>query len=143
LNPGETVAERMCRLLAPPDALLLDVPRRRAGIAAAIAEVRAQPSGRGVVLRGGRRSVRRVARAAGVSVTRDFIALPWTGSRAFLIEDDAASMSLLCSDILSVPPGVVLLAAPVDAALRVARRAARLGWARRVLSSRVLVGWRR
>ena len=86
----------------------VDAAARRA----AAASVRALPAGRGVVLRGSSASVHEVARAARVRIVRELIALPSATTPAYLVDDDAAPLTLLCTELLSVPPGLVRLAGP-------------------------------
>jgi len=142
LSASASARDRLGPLLAPADAVCLEVPRGRVERRAAAARLRALEPGSHIVLRGRRGAVQRVVRAARLDVVRDLIALPSARSPAFLIEDAAAPMSLLCGDILGVPPGVTALVAPTDALLRVARRAARWRWFRRLLVWRVVVARR-
>lgn len=83
-----------------------------------------------------------VARAARVRIVRELIALPSTTAPAYLVEDDAVPLALLCAAFLSVPPGLVRLAGPADALLRVGGLAARFSLARGLLRSRIAIGWR-
>jgi hypothetical protein len=141
LNTGGAWATRY-RVLAAPDAVVVDVLRGRRARRAAVAAVRALPAGRGVVLRGSRSSVNEVARAARVRIARELIALPSAAAPAYLVEDDAAPLALLCAEFLSVPPGLVRLAGPAGVLLRVGALAARSRLARHLLRSRIAVGWR-
>jgi hypothetical protein len=86
--------------------------------------------------------VNEVARAARVRITRELIALPSAAAPAYLVEDDAAPLALLCAEFLSVPPGLVRLAGPAGGLLRVGALAARSRLARHLLRSRIAVGWR-
>jgi len=130
------------RLLAAPDAVVMDVPRgRRARRAAAVA-LRSLPLGRGVVLRGSSFSVKALARDARVRIARELIALPSAASPAYLVDDDAGSLALLCRELLSVPPGLVRLAGPAGALLRIGGLAGRSNLARQLLRSRIAIGWR-
>ncbi|MFZ2035147.1 MAG: hypothetical protein WAW53_15455 [Candidatus Dormiibacterota bacterium] len=130
------------QVLAAPDAAVVDIPRGRRGRRVAAASVRAFPAGRGVVLRGSSASVHEVARAARVRIVRELIALPSATTPAYLVDDDAAPLTLLCTELLSVPPGLVRLAGPAGMLLRVGAVAARSRLARRLLHSRIAVGWR-
>jgi hypothetical protein len=130
------------RLLAASDALVVDIPRSRRARRAAAANVRALPVGRSVILRGSSSSVNAVARAAGVSVARELIALPSASSPAYLVEDHAVPLAVMFNELLSVPPGLVRLAGPAGGLLRVGGLAARFKWSRRLLRSRIAVGWR-
>lgn len=130
------------QVLAAPDAVVVDVPRGRRARRAAAGALRALPAGRGVVLRGSSSSVHEVARVARVRIVRELIALPSATTPAYLVDDDAAPLALLCAEFLSVPPGLVRLAGPAGALLRVGAIAARSRLARHLLHSRIAVGWR-
>jgi hypothetical protein len=136
-------ADGCSRVLAGPGTLVVDVPRGRRRRHVLATRIRELPSGQDVVLRGGGRAVRWVARAADLHVARDFVALPSAARPAFLIEDDGASLPALAGTLLSVPPGVSVLALPADLLLRAGRVALRARWARSLLPFRVLVGRRR
>lgn len=128
------------RALAAPDASVFDVPRARRHRRATALAVRRLPAGSDVVLRGRSSSVKAVARAAHVRVTRELIALPSLRTAMYLVDDHAAPVSFLCNDILSVPPGVVTLVGPANALLRAVAFATRWRLARALLRSRVLIG---
>jgi hypothetical protein len=130
------------RVMAAPDALVVDVPRGRGARHATAVAVRALPPGRGVVLRGSSSAVHAVARAARVRIDRELIALPSATSPAYLVEDDALPLALLCTAFLSVPPGLVRLAGPAGGLLRVGAVAGRSRLVRLVFRSRIAVGRR-
>jgi hypothetical protein len=141
LNPAVAWAQRH-RILAAPDAVVVDVPWNRRGQRAAAAALRVLPPGRGVILRGSSSSVNAVARAAHVRVARELIALPSASAPAYLVEDDAAPLAQMLTEFLSVPPGLVWLAAPAGGLLRAGGLAAQFKLCRRLLRSRIAVGWR-
>jgi len=141
LNTAAEWATRY-QVLSAPDATVVDVRRGRSARRAAIAAARAVPAGRGIVLRGSTSSVKAVARAARIRIVRELIALPSTTAPAYLVEDDAVPLALLCAEFLSVPPGLVRLAGPADVLLRVGGFAARSRLARGLLRSRIAIGWR-
>jgi hypothetical protein len=130
------------RLVTPPDAVVVDIGAGRSGQRAAAATVAGLHPGCNVVLRGSRGAVRRVARDAGVDITRELIPLPTRAAPAYLVEDDRASLAVLCTDLLSVPPGLVRLAGPADALLRLAARVAPLRPVRLLLRWRIAIGRR-
>jgi len=86
--------------------------------------------------------VNAVARAARVRIVRELIALPSATAPAYLVEDDAVPLALLCAEFLSVPPGLVRLAGPAGALLRVGGLMARSALARGLLRSRIAIGLR-
>jgi hypothetical protein len=122
--------------------MLFDVPRSRRRRRALVRTLRGLPPGQCVVLRGRGSSVRGVAHEAHVRVGREMIALPSASRPAYLVEDDPAAVSLLCRQVLSVPPGLTRLAGPADGMLRLGGIVFRLRPARRMLRSRIAVGWR-
>lgn len=130
------------QVLAAPDALVVDVPRSRSARRKTAMTVRALPPGRGVVLRGSSSAIRALAGAAGVRIARELIALPSATSPAYLVEDDALPLALLCTAFLSVPPGLVRLAGPAGGLLRVGALAGRSRLVRLALRSRIAVGTR-
>jgi hypothetical protein len=130
------------QVMAAPDALVVDVPRSRSARRKTAMTVRALPPGRGVVLRGSSSAIRALAGAAGVRIAREFIALPSATSPAYLVEDDALPLALLCTAFLSVPPGLVRLAGPAGGLLRVGALAGRSRLVRLALRSRIAVGTR-
>jgi hypothetical protein len=130
------------QVMAAPDALVVDVPRSRSARRKTAMTVRALPPGRGVVLRGSSSAIRALAGAAGVRIARELIALPSATSPAYLVEDDALPLALLCTAFLSVPPGLVRLAGPAGGLLRVGALAGRSRLVRLALRSRIAVGTR-
>lgn len=130
------------RLLTPPDAVVIDIGVGRRGQRMAVTAVAGLRPGRNVVLRGSHRAVRRVARDAQVGITRELIPLPTRALPAYLVEDDRGTLRRLCTDLLSVPPGVARMAAPVDALLRLAAVLGPLPPVRRLLRWRIAIGRR-
>jgi len=133
-------------VLGPPDAVRIDLPRSRAARRALVGRVRALPVGSAVVLRDGvlasRWRCRRFAARAGVRVERQYVALPSARSPAFLVEDGRRPLGYFCSAVLSVPPGVALLAAPAGLLAHAAAWLARAGLVGAIAPGRVAVGWR-
>lgn len=130
------------RLLAPADTVVIDIARGPEGRRRAVAAVRGLDAGSAVALRGTRSALARVAQAGGVDVRRELIPLPSLAHPLYLVEDDAASAHHLIAHLLSVPPGVSWLAGPLDFAMRVSSRAARLQWVRRLFPWRIAMGVR-
>lgn len=133
-------------VLGSPDAIRVDLPRSRAARRAMVGRVRALPVGAAVVLCDGalasRWRCRRFAARAGVRLERQYLALPSARSPAFLVEDARRPLSYFCAAVLSVPPGVALLAGPVGLLARAAAWLARAGVAGAIAPGRVAVGWR-
>src|SRR5215211_1784998 len=133
-------------VLGPPDAIRVDLPRSRAARRAMVGRVRALPVGAAVVLCDGvlasRWRCRRFAARASVRLERQYVALPSARSPAFLVEDAPRPLNYFCSAVLSVPPGVALLAAPVGLLVQVAAWLARAGVAGAIAPGRVAVGRR-
>jgi hypothetical protein len=129
-------------VVLPRDAVVVDIGGGRRRQRATAAMVAGLDTGCSVVLRGSRGAVRRVARDAGVGITRQLIPLPTRAAPAYLVEDDQASLSRLCADLLSVPPGLVRSAAPAGALLRLAARAAPFRSVRMLLPGRIAIGRR-
>jgi hypothetical protein len=134
-------------VLGPPGAVQVDLPRSPAARRALVRDVRSLPAGSAVVLRDGvlasRWRCRRFAARAGVQVERQYVALPSVRSPAFLVEDGRRPLGYFCSAVLSVPPGVALLAAPVGLLSRAAAWLARAGLVGAIAPGRVAIGWRR
>ncbi len=136
-----TSADRWTVVL-PPNAVVVDIGGGRRRQRATAAMVAGLDTGCSVVLRGSRGAVQRVARDAGVRITRELIPLPTCAAPRYLVEDDQASLRRLCADLLSVPPGLVRSVAPADALLRLAARAAPLRSVRMLLPWRIAIGRR-
>lgn len=130
------------RLLAPPDAVIIDIGRGDRGRRAAISALMSVDAGCAVALRGGRAAMGRVARGGHVKIRRQLIPLPSLAHPLYLVEDDAESVYHLFANLLSVPPGVSRMAGPLDAALRISARATRSRWVRRLFPWRIAVGVR-
>jgi len=122
--------------------VVIDIGVGRRGQRMAVTAVAGLRPGRNVVLRGSHGAVRRVARDARVGITRELIPLPTRALPAYLVEDDRGTLRRLCTDLLSVPPGVARMAAPVDALLRLAAVVGPLPPVRRLLRWRIAIGRR-
>jgi len=114
--------ERNLRVVAPGDAVRVDIPRSLH--LRQIMQRRAfeLPSGTAVVLRdaapGSRWRCRRFARRAGIELERTYLALPSLSAPAYLVQDAPASVRYFCSAILTVPPGLAVFAGVVEGLLR-------------------------
>lgn len=84
--------------------------------------------------------VRRLADRSGVAVHREYLALPSLRAPVFVVQDTPQAVQWVCTSLLTVPPGVATLAAPVQLALTAVRR--RVGWLPRLAPARVAVGER-
>jgi hypothetical protein len=113
-------------LLLPPDATVVELPgtpwrRRRI-----LADVSALPAGTMVALVDdapmSRPRGRRFARAARISIDREYLALPRLASAVCLVEEAPATTGWASRSVLTVPPGISRLHATVDAGVRVLRR---------------------
>jgi hypothetical protein len=138
-RPGER-----WRLLAPPDAVVVDTASLPRGARRRAARLRALPAGTPVVLLdrrpGSRRRARRIAASGVIIVDRQYVALPSLGRAIVLAEDTKAALAWACQSVVAPPPGLTWAHAPADAAVRVLRRLPRL--AGTLAGGRVVVGRR-
>lgn len=89
----------------------------------------------------GRRRLRRVARRSGLEVERELLVLPGTRRALVTVDEHPAAVRMLWESVAAVPPGVTWAAAPLGAAVRLARRMP-WHWTGSVLGGHVLVGRR-
>lgn len=135
-TPGER-----WRLLAPANALVVDVPSRPLAVRRTVALVRALPNGSPVILldhRPGSRRTRRIASASTLLIQREYIAVPSLRAAIMVVEDSSDSVRWTCRSLLTPPPGSTWAHAPVHAAVAVLRRCPWL--ASRLAAGRVVVG---
>jgi hypothetical protein len=114
------------RLLAPEDAVAVEVSSGPWAVRRAIAELRALPGGTPVVLldyrRGGRLRARRIAAAGAVVIDRQYVALP-SLRRAIVVADDSRdSLRWACRSLVAPPPGITWAHSLLDTAIRLLRR---------------------
>jgi len=85
----------------------IDVARGRSGRRAAVADARMLPPGTEIVLvvpaPGSTRRARTVAAAAGVDVSREYLALPSAQAPAYLIENAAGPFRVFVDNVLGSP----------------------------------------
>lgn len=85
----------------------IDVARGRGGRNAAVADARRLPPGTPVVLvvsaPGSTRRARSVAAAAGVDISREYLALPSAEAPAYLIENAAGPFRVFVDNVLGSP----------------------------------------
>lgn len=114
------------RLLAPSEAVAVDVSSGPRAVRRALAELRALPGGTPVVLLdyrlGGRLRARRIAAAGVVVVHRQYVALPSLRRAIVMAEDSRDSLGWTCRSLVTPPPGVTWAHALVDTAVRLLRR---------------------
>lgn len=134
------------RAVAPSDAVPVDLPRSKRAWANVQERVRTLPVGTTVVLRdgalGSRWRCRRFAERAGVRLDRTYLAMPTVSAPAYLVQDSSASVAYFCRAILTVPPGLAVLAGPVEALLRSIRLLAPWRAVATLVPGRVVVGHR-
>jgi hypothetical protein len=133
------------RVVSPAAAVLIDLPRSRAGLASARVMVASLAAGTPVVLLspapGARRRCRSFASDAGIRLSREYLAFPSAAMPAYLVEDDVAPVRAFTRSVLVAPPR-----APFSPALEAGFMILRTLGRRRVMSAvapgRVVVGWR-
>ena len=129
-------------LLAPREAVAVDV---RAGLLAArrtAAQLRALPAGTPVVLLdhrpGGRLLVRPIAATGAIGVDRQYMAPPSLRRAIVVAEYTTDALRWACWSLVTPPPGVTWAHALADAAVKFLRR--RPGAAGSLAAGRVVVG---
>ena len=133
------------RVVRPPGAVEIPVPRRRRRRRDALARVRALPSGAPLVLvtaaPGARRRCRRFAARGGIVREQEYLAFPTAAVPGCLVEDEPAVIGVFARSVLGVPPRVPFATA-IGVALGVARSTH--GWRliRALAPGRVVVGRR-
>jgi hypothetical protein len=133
------------RMIAPPDAVRVEVRWRPRDRRALRSELWGLPAGTPVVLfslgPGGRRRCRALAQDAGIQVEREYVAFPSARAPAYLVEDAAPAWRYFVRAVLATPPRV-RFPRLVDAAVRVARGVSRWPAVRGLSPGRVVVGRR-
>jgi hypothetical protein len=130
------------RLLAPAEAVVVEVPSGLLAVRHARALLRALPAGTPVILLdhrpGGRLRARRIAAAGVIMVDRQYVALPSLSRAVVVAEDTRDSLLWACQSLVAPPPGITWAHVLVDAAVRFLRRRPGLtGW---LAAGRVVVG---
>ena len=134
--PAELVG-RPWLALCPPDVVVVDGFDRRA--------LAALCPGTPVAVRvdapRSRARLRALARATGVRVERELIAVPTTRHPVVLVDDDESAVRFLWDGLATVPPGLCRTAPVAALALRAARSAP-WEWTGALAPGRILVGVR-
>jgi hypothetical protein len=127
------------------DSVDVVLPRSRAACAALARRIAALPAGTPVVLSAAApfacRRTRRFADAAGIDVTRDYLAFPSALAPAYLVDDAPQPIRVFVEYALAAPPGVSL-PAPVGLGVGLLRSLAPVRLIRLVSAGRVAVGRR-
>jgi hypothetical protein len=133
--------ERTLAVVAPPDAVELDLPFGRGSRADVRRRLSALPSGTPIVLcASGRlspRRTRRLLRETGMDVAREYLAFPSASVPVYLVEDDRAAIRYFSDSALVAPPGSGRLVRLGVGTLRALRSPRLLG---RVAPGRVVTG---
>jgi hypothetical protein len=130
------------RLLAPEQAVTVDVSAGPRAVRRAIAELRAMPGGTPVVLLdhrpGGRFRARRIAASGAIVIDRQYVALPSLRRAIVVADDNQDSLRWACRSLVAPPPGITWAHVLLDSAVKLLRR--RPGLASWVGAGRVVVG---
>jgi hypothetical protein len=130
------------RLLAPREAVAVDVPSGLLAVRRTAAELRALPARTPVVLLdhrpGGRLRTRRIAATGAIVVDRQYVALPSLRRAIVVVEDTTDALRWACRSLVAPPPGVTWAHALTDTAVRFLRH--RPGAAGSLAAGRVVVG---
>ena len=137
-----TVPGQRWRLLAPQEAVAVEIPSGFLAVRRTAAELRSLPPGTPVVLLdhrpGGRLRARRIAATGAFAAERQYVALPSLTPAILMIEDTTETLRWACWSLLAPPPGVTKTHALVDAVIRFVRRhPGAAGW---LAAGRVVVG---
>jgi hypothetical protein len=113
-------------LLAPREAVTVDVRSGLLAVRRTAAELRALPAGTPVVLLdhrpGGRLRVGRIAATGSIVVDRQYVALPSLRRAIVVVEDSTDALRWACWSLVTPPPGVTRAHALADAAVKFLRR---------------------
>jgi len=133
------------RVVGPPGAVQVQLPRSRRRCRDLEARVRALPAGTSVVLcaaaPGSSARCRRFARGARLEFARRYLAFPSAAAPGYLVEESSSSVTVFVRTVLAAPPGTVL-STPVGAGLGVLRVLGPWQMTRRLAPGRVVVGRR-
>jgi hypothetical protein len=137
-----TIPGQRWRLLAPREAVAVDVASGLLAVRRTAAELRGLPAGTPVVLLdhrpGGRLRTRRIAATGAIVVDRQYVALPSLRRAIVVVEDTTDALRWACRSLVAPPPGVTWAHALTDTAVRFLRR--RPGAAGSLAAGRVVVG---
>jgi hypothetical protein len=130
------------RLLAPAEAVTLEIPSGLLAVRRTAAELRALPAGTPVILLdhrpGGRLRTRRIAATGAIMVDQQYVALPSLRRAIVMVEDTADALRWACRSLVAPPPGVTWTHALIDAGVKFLRR--RPAAAGALAAGRVVVG---
>jgi len=145
LNPHGAWVDRW-RVVAPAQAVRVDVPSSRSLRRRLERDLRALAPGTPVALAddrpGSRRRCRRLARRSGVALSREYLAVPTSKQSAYLVEDSVPSLRYFCAAVLTVPPSPGLPAVTSELAIRLIERLGPWKFVGGVFPGRVAVGRR-
>src|SRR3989440_9226359 len=123
------------RPLASPNAVELDVPATQAARRRLVDQVGALPAETSVVLTssaiGSRGRVRRFAKSAGITVSREYLGIPSVASPTCFVEDTPEAVRYFLSHVLALPRGGM----GASVVLAGARASARFSWPRNFLGA--------
>jgi hypothetical protein len=130
-------------VVAPPGAVELEVPRSRSGRESVRAHLESLPPGTPVVLCTSapfaRTRARRLARASGVELVREYLAFPSAAAPAYLVDEAAPAVGFFIEHAFVAPPGL-RVSLPVELAVRATRALRPTRLLRLVAPGRVAVG---
>jgi hypothetical protein len=130
------------RLLAPGEAVVVEVPAGPLRVRRTTTRLRSLPAGTPVILLdrqpGGRGRARRMAAAGVIIVEHQYVALPSLRAAIVVAEDTTDSLRWACQSLVATPPGITWAHALFDAAVRILRR--RPGIAGWLAAGRIVVG---
>ena len=113
----------------------LDVPGTRAARRTLLEQIRALPAATSVILISGgvgsRGLLRRFAKSAGITVSREYLGIPAAASPTCYVEDTPEAVRYFVSHVLALPRGGMA----ASAVLAGARAAARFSWPRNFLGA--------
>lgn len=133
MTAGWAAPGQRWRLLAPDDAVVVQLTAGPLGVRRAAAQVRELPQGAPVVLLdsrpGAKLRAHRVAATGVITVDRQYLALPSLRSAIVVTEDTPGALSWALRSLVTPPPGVTWAHSLADVAVRLLRRLpAVTGW---------------
>jgi Phosphotransferase enzyme family len=121
----ETSARELWRHVSPPGSTRFQVPASAASRRRLRSRVRTLPPGASVVLScaglGARRRCRLFALEAGIEILREYIAVPSVESPTCYIEDSRSTLTYFFTELLTLPKGGAVIAAPLQTMKTIAR----------------------
>jgi hypothetical protein len=133
------------RVVSPPGAVVVELGRSDAAVAAARERVAPLATGTPVVLvssaPGARRRCRSFASRAGVRLERHYLAFPSAATPAYLVADETAPVRFFLTSVLIAPPRT-RLSGLFELGLMILRAVAPRRPVSALAPGRVVVGWR-